>query len=80
MDTTLTIRIPDDTKQSLEQLAEATGRSKSFLALDAIRAYLERESWQVAQIQEAVREADAGDFATSGEVQQVLRKWGLNAD
>jgi predicted transcriptional regulator len=80
MDTTLTIRLPEETKQSLEQLAEATGRSKSFLALDAIRAYLEREAWQVAQIQEAVGEADAGDFATLGEVQRVLRKWGLGGD
>jgi len=80
MDTTLTIRIPEDTKQSLEQLAEATGRSKSFLALDAIQAYLERESWQIVAIQEAIKEADAGDFATLAEVQRVLRKWGVDAD
>jgi predicted transcriptional regulator len=80
MDTTLTIRIPQETKESLEQLAQATGCSKSSLALDAIHAYPEREAWQVAQIRETVGEADAGDFATSGEVQRMLRKWRLDAD
>ncbi len=79
MDTTLTIRLPDDTKQSLERLAGATGRTKSYLALEAIRRYLDEEAWQIAEIQQAVAEADARDFATPAEVKKVLKKWGVNA-
>ena len=79
MDTTLSIRLPDDTKRQLEELAEATGRSKSFLAVDAIRRYLEQEAWQIAEIRQALNEADAEDFATSSEVKKVLRKWGVDA-
>lgn len=80
MDATLTIRLSEEIKQSLDRLAEATGRTKSYLALDAIQRYLEQEAWQVAEIQQALKEADAGDFATSAEVRRVLRKWGLDAD
>ncbi len=79
MDTTLTIHLPDDTKLLLEKLADATGRTKSYLALDAIRRYLNEEAWQIAEIQQAVAEADAGNFATPTEVKKVLKKWGVDA-
>jgi len=79
MDTTLSIRLPDDTKRLLEELAEATGRSKSFLAVAAIQRYLEQEAWQIAEIRQALDEADAEDFATSAEVKKVLLKWGVDA-
>ena len=37
MSTTMTVRLDDDVKDRLEVLAEATQRSKSFLAAEAIR-------------------------------------------
>lgn len=73
--TTLTLRISDDIKQQLAVLAKATGRTKSFLAVEAIRAYLQQEAWQVAEIRQAVDEADAGDFAEESEVQRIRCKW-----
>lgn len=77
--TTLTLRIADDLKEQLEALAEATGRTKSFLAVEAIRAYLQEEAWQVAEVRQALQEADAGDFAEVQEVEQMRRKWRLDA-
>jgi len=64
---------------TLASLAKATGRSKSFLVIDALRDYLVREAWQIAEIQRAVEEADAGDFATDEEVEATFRKWGADA-
>ncbi|MBU2854394.1 MULTISPECIES: CopG family ribbon-helix-helix protein [Acidithiobacillus] len=52
-----------------------TGRSRSWLAMEAIKEYLEREQWQVSQIREAIAEADAGDFASQEEVAAVFGKW-----
>ena len=71
----LNLRIADDMKQQLDALAEATGRNKSFLAVEAIRDYLQREAWQVAEIRQAIQEADAGDFADESEVKAVRDKW-----
>ena len=75
----MSLRIPDELAETLASLAKATGRSKSFLAIDALREYLSREAWQIAEIQKAVAEADAGDFATDEEVDAVLRKWSNDA-
>lgn len=55
-------------------MARATHRSQSFLGSDAIRRYIELESWQIAEIQQAVTEADEGDFATDDEFNAVVKK------
>jgi predicted transcriptional regulator len=77
--TTVTTRLDDETQQKLEVLAKATDRSRSWLVADAVRRYVEEESWQVAAIKEGVRQADAGDFASEEEVRQAFGKWGVNA-
>ncbi|TAN47142.1 MAG: ribbon-helix-helix protein, CopG family [Methylococcaceae bacterium] len=72
---TLTIRIADDIKQQLDVLADATGQSKSFLIVEAIRGRVKQEAWQVAEIRQAIQEADVGDFAAENEVLQVRSRW-----
>ena len=79
MSTTMTIRLDDREKDRLDQLAEATQRSKSFLAAEAIRSYLDSNEWQIAQTQAALNEADAGDFASDEDVAALARKWAVNA-
>ena len=79
MSTTMTIRLDDAEKERLDHLAEATQRSKSFLAAEAIRSYLDSNEWQIAQTQAALKEADAGDFASDEDVAALARKWALNA-
>ena len=75
----MSMRLPDELSNQLETLAAATGRTKSFLAGQAIRDYLERESWQVTEITQAINEADAGDFASDEEVSVISAKWQRNA-
>ncbi|MHA3737602.1 type II toxin-antitoxin system RelB family antitoxin [Pseudomonas sp. Eth.TT006] len=75
----MSLRLPDEIADTLANLAKATGRSKSYLAVDALREYLAREAWQIEEIQQALKEADAGDFASEDEVMAVTRKWNANA-
>ncbi len=79
MAATMTIRLEPDLKERLEALADATRRSKSFLAAEAIRDYVALNEWQVAEVQEAVAEADRGEFASEETVDAVFRKWGGGA-
>ena len=79
MSTTMTVRLEDDVKDRLDVLAEATQRSKSYLAAEAIRAYVENNEWQIGEIQAALQEADAGDFAADKEVAALAKKWKVNA-
>jgi RHH-type rel operon transcriptional repressor/antitoxin RelB len=80
MSTTMTIRLDPELKQRLDQLAEATQRSKSFLAAEALRDFIELNEWQIQEITDAIKEADEGDFASSKEVDQIFAKWSGNAD
>lgn len=70
----LTLRVPLEVKDQLGKLAAATHRSQSFLGSEAIRRYVDLESWQIAEIQQAVTEADAGDFASDAEFDAVIKK------
>ncbi|MBA4108155.1 MAG: CopG family transcriptional regulator [Leptothrix sp. (in: Bacteria)] len=79
MSTTMTVRLEDDVKNRLDQLAQATHRSKSFLASEAIREFVETNEWQIGEIQAALSEADAGDFACEQDVQALSKKWQVNA-
>jgi predicted transcriptional regulator len=73
--TTLTLRVPTEMKERLDKLADATHRSKSYLAGEAIRQYIDLESWQIGEIQRALKEADADDFASDAEIDSVVRKY-----
>jgi RHH-type transcriptional regulator, rel operon repressor / antitoxin RelB len=79
MSTTMTLRLEDDVKTRLDKLADATQRSKSFLAAEAIREYVENNEWQIREIKAALKEANAGDFASDAEVAALAKKWKLNA-
>jgi predicted transcriptional regulator len=79
MSTTMTIRLEDEVKDRLDQLAEATQRSRSYLAAEAVRTYLDSNAWQIGEIQAALKEADAGDFASDADVAALAGKWAVNA-
>lgn len=73
---TINVRLPEALYQQIEDLSKATARTKSFLAIDALTNYVQRESWQVNDIHQGLAEADAGDFASSKEVEAVFAKYG----
>ncbi len=75
MSEVMTIRVDRKTKSKLEKLAKAMDRTKSYVAAEAIRAYIELNEWQIAEIRAALKEADQGDFASEEEVRAVMKKW-----
>jgi RHH-type rel operon transcriptional repressor/antitoxin RelB len=76
MTTTLSVRIDSDTKDQLEALAKRARRSKSFLAAEAIAAYVEAEKWQLDEIQAGLQELDKGRAVAHKDVSKWLRSWG----
>ena len=75
MSTAMTLRLEDDVKARLDKLADVTHRSKSFLAAEAIREFVENNEWQIREIKAAIKEANAGDFAGDDEVAALAKKW-----
>ena len=72
----MSIRLSDDLAKQLKDFAEATGRTKNFLVVQALRNFIEQESWQITEIRKGLAEADAEDFATDEEMQELNAKWG----
>jgi predicted transcriptional regulator len=75
MSDVITIRVDRKTRDRLEKLAKAMDRSKSYVAAEAIRSYVDLNEWQIGEIKAALKEAEAGDFAREEEVEAVTRKW-----
>jgi RHH-type transcriptional regulator, rel operon repressor / antitoxin RelB len=74
--TTMTLRLEAAMRKRLEKLSKATARSKSFLAQEAIRAYVELQEWQVEAIHEGLRDADEAKFVDGELVDEWLETWG----
>ena len=72
--TVLTLRVPEEIKAKLDKLALATHRAKSFLAEEAIARYIDLEAWQIGEIEQAIQEADRGDFAAPSDLAELLKK------
>jgi predicted transcriptional regulator len=71
----LSLRLDPGLKRQLDKLAQATRRSRSYLAAEAIREYVALNAWQVEEIKRAVAEADRGEFASEREVRRTMKKW-----
>jgi RHH-type transcriptional regulator, rel operon repressor / antitoxin RelB len=76
MSETLSIRLDSATKQRLTALAKHSRRSKSFLAAEAIAAFVEQEEWQLSEIRAATGELESGQSVSHEKVANWLKSWG----
>jgi RHH-type rel operon transcriptional repressor/antitoxin RelB len=58
----VTLRLEPDIKRRLDKLAKATERTRAALAAEAVRQFIELNEWQIAAIEEGIREAESGKF------------------
>jgi len=72
---TFSVRVGRTTKSRLEKLAKTTGRSRSFLAAEAISAYLDTNEWQVAGITKALASLDRGKGIAHERVSDWVASW-----
>ena len=76
-DTTLiSVRVSKETADRLAALAEATERSKSYLAAQAIEEYLEAQGWQIKAIEEGMKDVEEGRVVGHDRVKEWLQSWG----
>lgn len=74
--TTFTVRVETNVKKRLERLAKSTGRSRSFLAAEAINEYLDINEWQVGGIKHAIASLDRGEGISHESVKNWVDSWG----
>jgi RHH-type rel operon transcriptional repressor/antitoxin RelB len=74
--TTFTVRVEPLVKKRLEKLAKSTGRSRSFLAAEALNEYLDVNEWQVAGVKRAIASLDRGEGVSHEDVRDWVGSWG----
>ncbi len=66
------LRLPEELKNKLELVADATGRTRSYIAIEAISNYCDLQEWQISAIKKGLKQADEGKLINHEELKQ---KW-----
>ena len=75
MTTTLSVRLPDELSRQLTLLAEASKRTKSFCAIEAITDYVKNESWQLQAIEESLEDVKNEHLIDHSKVKEWVKSW-----
>lgn len=71
----VTVRLDPAKRAELDALARSVTRDRSFLINEAIDAYLAVHRWQVAEIEDGLQQANAGEFASDAEIKAAYAKF-----
>lgn len=71
---TMTIRLAPKDKALLTRLAQTTRRSKSFLAAEAIHAFVTREASLMAHLREGLEDMKTGKLVSNDKAYQSWMK------
>ncbi|MGC9386552.1 MAG: CopG family ribbon-helix-helix protein [Hydrogenovibrio sp.] len=72
---TMTIELEPGLVTGLNRLAERLADSPAHIAQQAIQQFVELNEWQINEIEAALIQADADDFASDDQVKAVFSKW-----
>ena len=71
----VTFRLDAQKAEALDAIAAGIDRDRSYVLNEAVRSYIDTYRWQVEHIQEGLRQADAGKFASDAEAASAFSKW-----
>jgi RHH-type transcriptional regulator, rel operon repressor / antitoxin RelB len=71
----LTVQISEVDKGRLEALADATGRSESLLAAEAVSEYLALQEWQVSAIEVGIASLDREGGIAHAAARRWIESW-----
>ena len=72
----ISFRLATEKLRRLEDLAAATDRSRSWHIEQALDAYLDLQSWQLAHIEKGLASIEAGRTVPHDKVRDWLLSWG----
>ena len=76
-DAQVSMRLPTELKDRVQSYAQLTGRSKSYVAIEALTEYLDWRLPQMRDLEAAVTAADRDEFASNAEVSAVFERYGV---
>ena len=78
--TSFTLRLDEDVKNALEAEAVKADRSASYLAAKAITDMLAAKQAKAKAIEQALAEAEKGEFISENAMTQWVNSWGTDKE
>lgn len=73
---TVSFRIDSSQREALDRVAKLLDRHRSYVISQAISDFIELQESQIACIQERIKQADEGRFASDEEVRAAFKRPG----
>lgn len=70
----VTCRLDADDVVFLDKLAQLTDRDRNYLIKQAVAEFISLQKWQIEEVESALLEADAQQFASDKEVRQTFQE------
>lgn len=71
-----TIRLTAELDKQVAKVAAAMDRPKSWVIEQAVKEFVAVQEWHLAEIEEGIRDADAGRVVSHDDVAAWVRSWG----
>jgi predicted transcriptional regulator len=71
----VSVRLPPELNDDVTAIAAALDRSKSWVIEQAVKDYVALQAWQLAEIDEGIRDADAGRVVPHEKVVAWIKSW-----
>ena len=72
----ISVRLNEENKTNLDQLAKMTKRSRSFIVNEAVEAYTKDRIAYLNDLNEAVADAKSGHGHSSEQIHSWMKSWG----
>jgi predicted transcriptional regulator len=73
---TFSVRLTEDLRQRVDELARLSRRSRSFIVQEAVAAYIRDHSAYLRDLNEAVASAETGAGHSEDQIFSWMRSWG----
>lgn len=73
---TISFRMPADTVETLDALAETMDRDRTHLLNEAVERYLELNEYHIKLIEKGLRAAKEGKLVSHADVKKMIRNLG----
>lgn len=75
---TFSVRLPDATRKNVDKLAALTKRSRSYIVVEAVEAYVKDRMAYVSELDVAVLSAATGPAHSGEQIFAWMRSWGTD--
>jgi predicted transcriptional regulator len=73
---TLSVRLPNDVKRKVDDIAHATKRSRSFIIKEAVASYVNGREAYLRDLDAALKSADSGVGHSGEQIFGWMETWG----